>query len=420
MTLRRLPLLAACAALWLFLPAVPVLADGGPHNANINSGIGSLTADTCAGCHRLHTGKGQYLIVAPDPNALCLTCHDGNGATTDVVHGVQYVPATWTATPATDPIMGALRGGGISYALIDSMDPTRLVTNTRFLAKVPVLSQSQPVTSVHLGEGTAWGNGPEGTAGAGAGPADLECISCHNPHGNGQYRMLNTLPGADWAADGVPGWTSTGVAVEVADTPNPTDATRNYTVLPGSFATDVVGTFTADQGDYWRKRYPWYTNSGAQDPIQSGWDGQSPTNAVANGGTPPANSTGLMTAWCLRCHTRYIGLSNEAGDPPPIINTGDPIFAYRHSTMNYGCLQCHVSHGSNALMTGANALDQKDPGGSLPAWTLNAGPVGSPVTSGDSRLLKVGGRGTCQLCHDPTGTIGNNGYTGPTPSPGAP
>ena len=42
MTLRRLPLLAACAALWLFLPAVPVLADGGPHNANINSGIGSL------------------------------------------------------------------------------------------------------------------------------------------------------------------------------------------------------------------------------------------------------------------------------------------------------------------------------------------------------------------------------------------
>ena len=30
---------------------------------------------------------------------------------------------------------------------------------------------------------------------------------------------------------------------------------------------------------------------------------------------------------------------------------------------------------------------------------------GSPNISPSSRLLKVDNRGTCQLCHDPTGTI---------------
>ncbi len=42
--------------------------------------------------------------------------------------------------------------------------------------------------------GIAWGNGANGS---GAGPAaDVSCGSCHNPHGNGQYRILNTIPGA--------------------------------------------------------------------------------------------------------------------------------------------------------------------------------------------------------------------------------
>jgi hypothetical protein len=40
--------------------------------------------------------------------------------------------------------------------------------------------------------------------------------------------------------------------------------------------------------------------------------------------------------------------------------------------------------------------------------------------TGDSRLLKVDNRGTCQLCHDPTGTVPNGTYTGPNPTPGTP
>lgn len=40
--------------------------------------------------------------------------------------------------------------------------------------------------------------------------------------------------------------------------------------------------------------------------------------------------------------------------------------------------------------------------------------------TGDSRLLKVDGRGTCQLCHDPTYTEDDDQYRGPTPTPGVP
>ena len=55
-------------------------------------------------------------------------------------------------------------------------------------------------------------------------------------------------------------------------------------------------------------------------------------------------------------------------------------------------------------MTGFNSSTMDYPGGA-------AAPVG------DSRLLKVDNRGTCQLCHDPTGTITAGTQVGPTPVP---
>ena len=44
-------------------------------------------------------------------------------------------------------------------------------------------------------------------------------------------------------------------------------------------------------------------------------------------------------------------------------------------------------------------------------------PGGAAAPVGDSRLLKVDNRGTCQLCHDPTGTIVGGQQVGPTPVP---
>jgi predicted CXXCH cytochrome family protein len=410
---------AAGLALATFAPG-PALADGGPHVLANNNGISGLAGD-CAACHRAHTAQASDLLRSALPG-LCLECHDGTAATTNVVDGYQFVP-DGTGAP-TAQVLGALRGGGFSYALIDSSHPARLIEFGRFLGKVGVLpaAAAEPVTSTHGGTGTVWGNGPDGTAGAGAGPADLTCTSCHNPHGNGQYRILQTLPGEDWSASpAVPGWDAPTQAVEVAETVNPTNAVRNYTVLPGNLASDVViAGYLPTQGDYWRLRRPWFLNTGVKDNMQVGWDGTSPTNAAANGGDPPLNASGLMTAWCISCHTRYSGLVDADFNSSSVVPQPDAIFTYRHLTMTYGCEQCHVSHGSNALMTTNAELDLTDPAGGLPAPIPGAGPAGNPVTSGDSRLLKLDDRGTCQLCHDPTRNVPQDGYVGPIPTPGTP
>jgi len=414
--------LAAALAL---MAAGRAQADGGPHQLGLNSGTAGLAGD-CAACHRAHTAVAADLLKAALPG-LCLSCHDGTGATTDVVDGYQFVPDGSGAPTST--VLGALRGGGFGYALIDSSHAARLITSSRatgFLGHVGVLAQSakEPVTSTHGGTGTVWGNGPDGTTDAGATGVVLSCTNCHNPHGNGQYRILQTLPGQDWAngVGGVASWSAPTNPVEVADGPAlAAGQVRNYTVLPGNLASDVVAAHdTPTQGDYWRKNAPWNQTTGSRDPLEVGWNGLAPTNKASNGGTPPPNGNGLMTAWCISCHTRYSGLVNAAGTSSSLAPSSDAIFTFRHLTANYGCEQCHVAHGSNALMTTAAELALTDPAGAVPGPVPSAGPAASPVTSADSRLLKVDDDGTCQLCHDPTGTVTIGSYVGPVPSPGIP
>lgn len=83
--MRRLALLIAGGAIWLVLAAIPVLADGGPHQLAVNNGTSGLSGD-CAACHRAHTAKAADLLKV-DQSTLCLSCHNGTGATTDVVDG---------------------------------------------------------------------------------------------------------------------------------------------------------------------------------------------------------------------------------------------------------------------------------------------------------------------------------------------
>ncbi len=63
---------------------------------NNGTGAGGLTADTCAGCHRAHTAQSDTLLMKSSVTELCLSCHGGGatGATTNVVNGVQFEPAT--------------------------------------------------------------------------------------------------------------------------------------------------------------------------------------------------------------------------------------------------------------------------------------------------------------------------------------
>jgi predicted CXXCH cytochrome family protein len=406
---RRWTLLVAGAALWLFLAAVPALADGGPHVAANNSGAsGGLTADSCAGCHRAHTAQGEFLLKSEGGPALCLTCHgtNGLGATTDVETGQQYTPAGASGTDR-GVALGALRSGGFVQARIASGSAVRVAylsgTDIRQNAKVPV-GTPQNVTSAHLpvvdgkvsiGTGVAWGNGPN-SATAYAGPSvKMECTSCHNPHGNGNYRILKGVTVADLpdpAEAGTDTFVKAAAPALVTDAalPSAGDA-RNYTVIQTNGGT---GTLLASQvsaltlpttaGDYFRRKVPWNGTSGT-------------ANDAPNGIS--ATFTTQISAWCLTCHSRYLSQGWATQE-------ADAIYKYRHTATNTSrnCITCHVSHGSNAQMPGAESKDMEYPGGAV-------------APSGDSRLLKIDNRGTCQACHDPTGTIVAGQQVGPTPAP---
>jgi len=137
------------------------------------------TPDQCARCHRTHTAQAPILLVQQQ-SVLCMSCHDGNGATTNVKDGVA----------GTNP----LRGGGFVNAKMNTDPATSSLVSTG-------------TTSNHVYDGTAakmWGWGANGS-GFGKATVTLECGNCHDPHvptwtpNEGttkytQYRMLQGSP----------------------------------------------------------------------------------------------------------------------------------------------------------------------------------------------------------------------------------
>ena len=424
--MKKLTLLLAAGALWLFLAAVPAFADGGPHVAAVNSGAGvgsTLTADSCAGCHRAHTAQGPLLLAASDEEALCLTCHGaaGTGASTDVESGVQYTLASRNG--ATGTVLGALRGGGFINARIDSANPFRLTyartaVETSQRTKVSVLGTGQAVKSSHLAlatgvvaKGVVWGNinpnNPGVTFDSASNPGTtldgMTCGSCHNPHGNGQYRILNPIPAPETVTGDTFTAATTNALVTDAALP-PAGDTRNYTVIQlrnntGSMtASEVqaIAGYSNLMGDYFHRTVPW--DPQVDDTVVGSSTGLTSSDAP-NG--LQATFDGQINAWCAQCHSRYL-----AGAGSYNTSSGDAIFKYRHTnTSNKPCTTCHVAHGSNASM----------PGGTNTSFSSNF-PYPDGSLSGSSRLLKIDNRGTCQACHDPTGTVAPGTYAGPTPA----
>ncbi|RMF47394.1 MAG: hypothetical protein D6755_05160, partial [Anaerolineae bacterium] len=224
--------------LWLLLAPVGY-ADNGPH------GVYAADTDACAGCHRSHTASNPTLLVAAG-SALCYTCHGSTatGADTNVADGVYLARDAVTENPAEGVPGRALKGGGFVNVLMDSDQDGTAV--------------SRPVTSAHDNDHTiAWGNGAIGS-GPGA-SMTIDCLSCHDPHGNGNYRSLKPIP----AGSGAP------APVSVTD-----EAPKTYSLASAS-------------NDYLGENY--------------------------------GSRTAELTSWCTQCHTRYYATSGSghvsSGDP---------------------------------------------------------------------------------------------------------
>ena len=162
MPMSRFPHLATCrpfgaaalAALAIFI--VPVLARGGDWHTQ-GHGL-------CSDCHTQHNSAGgapmrtdndptpaAYLLRRDTVDALCLSCHDGsNPSAPDVLAPVSYV---------ADPAGGAFANAGGT----DSGTGHSLMLP----AQVP----------------------PGGTI-----SMSLSCTTCHDPHGNDNYRNLRPDP----------------------------------------------------------------------------------------------------------------------------------------------------------------------------------------------------------------------------------
>jgi len=408
-------ILMAVALLAVVVAPTMALANNGPH--------GDYVADTdmCAECHRAHTApssitwtdnqgaqKNALLLTDADQGYLfCLACHDdaSQGADTNVTGGTYQGTAYGTLN--ADMISGA-------FGSVNANLPTGSMYDQHGTA----------VTSAHLMNGGSWGayggglygvsdplaaNGNDVTLYGTGNKIVMSCVTCHDPHGSSNYRILK---------DVVNGVTVGGY---VGGGQNPTPA-------PYVISNEIGSPQT---GFALHTAYPNYK----------------PNYTVANYAIPTATSKG-MTGWCVGCHTTYayadqapvtvgdvttvpngsvynsgdafglvarhrhpmnVALSSYLGAQALISDaslglpvdhptsqqrtTGSPVYTSGDYTSAdwIECLTCHNAHGSTATMAGWSDLTSA-------TVVATAGSRG--VLPVDSNLLKKNNSGVCESCHN--------------------
>jgi hypothetical protein len=322
--MRKLVVLTALLA----LAAIPALAQSNYHyNENMN----------CSDCHSMHASAHNNLtdgsaITAPNttpgtainpyypvPNPgpghhallktadVCATCHDGQ---------------TWAPDVIDDNVNSYARSAG-------------------------------GVRTGSTGGGHQIGSTvrPPGYNGAGVGnyfaSGELECASCHSPHGGAGFRNLvpYAMRGAVTSAN-APFITPT-VAKAAAF-----DATKDVTILGGN--TYVFGQGAAAMATYYGKDKTVYSRNA--------------TGITYNGAT----SSNRMDQFCGVCHGAFHGglATDQVGDgtdfvrhPTSVVLLGSTFNGNVNAQANIkvyqttgtpsgltdspGCISCHKAHGSN-------------------------------------------------------------------------
>jgi len=296
------------------------LADNGPH------GGFTATTDACASCHRAHSaqyGSNALLIMAPD--ALCLSCHDGSGAGTNVQDGVysQAGSDAHAGGVGLGPVEGtdgaSLMGGGFDFALMATAWSGAVTANPAFNAT------SKATTSHHNYDGTigtVWGSGAINTASA---SYALECVSCHDPHGTAGYTNVTA---------------STTIC--------------NPALLPGDPCTEKVASYRL-------LRWQPSGSSGFTAPAVANWTGGAfPTNGTTTGWTVPDNFATTGTEWYTIGTTGAFAAGDyNAGNANNVYNLKNAAATetntYIPAAVNvaFFCAQCHDRYFNNSRLRNA-------------------------------------------------------------------
>jgi len=436
-------LIALVLGLVSILVLVPTIvqADNGPH------GGFSANTDTCAVCHRLHSSKGGTNdLIFSDPQALCLACHSGSGANTNVVDGVFM--GTGSELDVEGAALGSLLGGGFTNALMATTWSGKAAFDPGFNAT------SSVTTSMHdMGaDQKVWGAGTNNAADA---TITLECISCHDPHGNAgwdvtttpgtatrvaSYRLLRWQPsGSDgftppvtrvnWTGgayhgnlqtDGKTGWL----------VPDNYSGKEWYTI--GTKGRSALGDYTignitanyqpagfnyvpaaANMAYFCAQCHDRYFNNNKlfredDESLYCGTPGDPRRVGSAVIPTVPVNARGLNSQDPINCLPVYNSsgeLTGWADDRP----SGDPTYMYRHdsgdvirnsndgtfegshtvtTSVGRSCVACHVAHGTSA-----------NPDADTTDAIITGSKPGSGSLAGGSVLLRMDGRTICLSCH---------------------
>lgn len=430
-------------------------ADNGPH------GGFTSTTDACAGCHRAHSAQSgaNALLITSSIDALCLSCHGGasTNAYTNVENG-------YYRTGGTEGIPGrGLFAGGFVRARMrtDWTGNANTFDTTTAAAKL--------VTSAHNREvlgAITWGSGNvSATAFDGAvatATTELECTSCHTPHGNGgqnlaglaapSYRLLrytptnsggftvtstvNTWQGVAYAGFQIddPGKATTGNMVgkwwytpnfygttaEAASLTNDptlnaglsvTAAPASYTGTLAAFQTSVKSFRSFADGDYSVRPASARNPYRATDLYLAGPYMQ-PAQSMTIAGVPGAGTYVQgsvfdytlarrdMSFFCAQCHDRYM---NNTSLRSGVIPSGDAIYTFRHSSGDYRPTSAGGTGGSG----GQACMSCHVAHGTTAASTTLAA---SAAKSNSIALLRLDNRAVCLKCH-----AGSVGYTVVTP-----
>lgn len=268
---------------WVFVPCAAVLfvvsLAVSPYCADFHTSANLV----CSECHTMHDTDGDgndsgslddYLLVQTG-DALCLSCHD---------ELLAQAPYNTNTTPKVKNAATDLAGGDFIYAATDS--------------------------GSNDGKGHNFGDSM--TPAGGSGNVDLHCVSCHDPHGNSNYRILHS------EVNSVTGITVTGV--EDADWERTSSSTDHnlyksgMVTFCGACHSDFHGTANTNASSPYVRHPQDKTGIESTAALIGTYSTLVPVEDAA--AADPATytvSAGNSEVFCLSCHRAHASAYDNAG-----------------------------------------------------------------------------------------------------------